>query len=491
MTKFSQAIKNNAMAFTHNNAVTLNTSGDPLVDLFSIAGASRGKNLVPAFENAHNADAVLTAQLALWMRDIRGGAGERELFKQYLRWVSVADPALTESLIRSNKIQEVGRWDDYLIFVDTQFEYLAFKQIGRGLSDEHTIGLVAKWLPRQGRIAHKLGGFFELSPRNWRKSLVRSTKVVEQLMCAKEWEAINFSHVPSVAASRYQKAFNRHAPAQYAAYKAALVRNDGTAKVNATAVYPYDVIKSLINRGDSVVAQAQWDSLPDYIGDNGGILPILDVSGSMTSLVPGGSISMMDICVSIGLYIALRQKGDFNRIVMSFSGQSEIIKLRQKSLSDLNWEARGMHWGMNTDLVAAFQNLLTFGKRNHVSNEEMPKTILIISDMEFDRCVTGGHMTNFEAARREYKIAGYDLPKIVFWCVNGRLNNAPVKFNQEGVALVSGFSPSIMRSVLSAKHFSPRDVMLETIDVPRYKFVEGKVKSPREFSPDHLQYFSN
>lgn len=468
MVKFSSAIQTNKMAFTKNDAVTLATSGDPLVDLFSIAGASRGKNLVPQFEAAHNTDPMLTASLALWMRDVRGGAGERQLFRQYLSWISKNDVVLTEALIHSGKIQEVGRWDDYLEFVGTPFQELAFKQFGKGLADSHSVGLVAKWLPRQGRIATKLGDFFGLTPRNWRKSLVRSTNVVEQLMCAKEWEKIEFSKVPSLASSRYQKAFGRRAPEQYSAYKAALVKKDKSVKVNATGVYPYDVLKA-VAFGDPIIAQAQWDALPDYIGNNNGILPILDVSGSMGAPVPGTKITMMDVCVSIGLYIALRQTGDFNKVVMNFSGRSEIVKLKKATLAGMVQEAVGMAWGMNTDLNAAFQNLLSFGRRNHVTDEEMPKTILIISDMEFDRCVTGGHLTNFEAARKEYKNAGYTLPKIVFWCLNGRPGNSPVEHNQLGVALVSGFSPSIMRSVLSAKQFSPRDVMMETINVSRYQ----------------------
>lgn len=237
----------------------------------------------------------------------------------------------------------------------------------------------------------------------------------------------------------------------------------GTAKVNASTLYPYDVIKS-VWAGDETVSEAQWKALPDYLGDNGGILPIVDVSGSMETPV-SGMTTAMDVSVSLGLYIALRQRGDFNRVVMTFSGESEIIHLQSSGLRNLCNEIQGMNWGMSTNLSAAFTNLLEFGVENCIQNEHMPKTILVISDMEFDRC---GRLSNFTSIKKAYRTSGYDLPKIVFWNVSGRQGNVPVAAKQDGAALVSGFSPSIMRSVLSAKTVTPRDIMLETVDVPRY-----------------------
>lgn len=467
MVKFRNAISNNKMAFTNNGAVTLSSSGDPNLDLFFLIGSARGKNITPQFKASHDVDPSLTASIALWARDIRGGAGERELFRQYLRWVEANHPILACDIINSGKIQEVGRWDDYLVFTDEGLRNIAFKQISRGFQNPNTVGLVAKWMPRQGRIANELGKWFGLSPRNWRKMVVASTHVVEQQMCAKEWEKINFSQVASVAAARYQKAFSRHAPEQYNAYRQSLVsKEDEKVKINASAVYPYDVLKSLAY-GDETVAQAQWEALPDYIGDSGNrILPLLDVSGSMGAPVPGTTITMMDVCVSIGLYIATRQQGDFNRVLMNFSDRSEIVHLKKKTLRGMVQETVGMHWGMNTNLNAAFQNLLAFGRANQVPNEEMPNMIMIISDMEFDRC---GSMTNMQNIEQHYAASGYTLPKVVFWCLNGRPGNSPVSYNKDGVALVSGFSPSLIKTVLGGKKFNPRDIMLDTVNVPRYQ----------------------
>lgn len=451
-------------AFTDNGAVTLRSSTNPLVDLFFLAGSSRGKDLTNQFSAAFNHNPNLTSSLMLWARDVRGGAGERQLFRDYLNWLYVYHPDMAKIVIESGKIQEVGRWDDYLVFAFGDLMHDAFTQIAYGLSNKETVGLVSKWMPRQGPVASRLANFFGLSARNWRKTLVLSTNVVEQQMCAKKWDDIIYDHVPSVAAARYQKSFTRHSPTRYAEYRASLEKNDGSAKINASAVYPYDILKSAAF-GDQTVAMAQWESLPDYLGSNGGILPIIDVSWSMTAAVPGTKLSMMDVAISIGMYIALKQQGDFNRVIMNFSSQSEIVHIKSRSLRQIYTEVAGMNWEMSTDLNQAYHNLLQFGKDNNIADSDMPKTILIISDMEFNAC---GHLTNMESIRKMYAQSGYTLPNIIFWCINGRPKNVPVRHDMKGVAMVSGFSPAIMKTVLSCEEVTPEHTMMKTISNPRY-----------------------
>ena len=466
MNRFKQAIPldANRFAFTNNGAVTLQSSSDPVLDLFFLAGASRGKNIVPVYEAAYAVDPVLTTRVALWMRDCRGGAGEREQFRSYLSFLEKNDPDMAAMIIASGKIPELGRWDDMLVFTHAGLQSMAYAKIADGLSNPNTMGLVAKWMPRQGAVARNLAKWFHMTPRSWRKLLVRSTNVVEQKMCAKEWSEINFSHVPSLAASRYQKAFTKHAPAQYNAWKAALVRGDKGVKVNASTLYPYDVLKSG-RWGDLTVSEAQWAALPDYMGDNAKrILPLPDVSGSMTAPV-AGIVTAMDVSVSLALYIADRQKGEFHNVVMNFSDKSEIIELTGKTLLDRANEVRGMAWGGSTNLSGAFENLLLFGERHGLTDEDMPEMILVISDMEFNSV---GRMTNMEKIERAYKKAGYTLPEIVYWNVNGRQGNVPVPSGKKGVALIGGFSPAIVKSVLSSKSVTPRDTMLETIMNERY-----------------------
>lgn len=465
---------------TFNNATTLATTGNPCLDLFGAAG-NRNVNLAREFDLAHAHNAELAFRIALWTRDIRGGAGERQTFRNLL--LHFEKHYQDKLLLILPKIPEYGRWDDLLFFTEDRVEKAAFNLIQQALVDRN--GLCAKWMPRKGIIADRLRNHLGLTPRAYRKLLVGLTKVVESQMCANQWKEIVFDHVPSVASARYQKAFGRHAPEEYTAYKQGLVKvkEDGTTerKVNAGAVYPYDVIKS-IDKGDRAVAEAQWMALPNMLGDEM-ILPIVDVSGSMDSWsyydqrakgskVKNLNVSPMDIAVSLGLYVANKQTGPFSGLFMTFSTRPEIQHLTGSIVNQYN-QIKRSHWDMSTNIEGAFDAILNLARQNAVPAADMPKILLILSDMEFDACArdrSGSRITNYENARIMFERAGYQLPKVVFWTINGRADNNPVSQHTSGTALVSGFSPSIFKSVVKAdfENYTPEAVMLDVIMNPRY-----------------------
>jgi hypothetical protein len=362
-------------------------------------------------------------------------------------------------------LAEFGRWDDLLIFKTKEAKAQAFTLIGDALRASN--GLAAKWMPRQGPLAAEIRTFFGMSPKFYRKSLVSLSKTVEQNMCAKDWDGINYSHVPSLAAARYQKAFAKNDPVGYSAYKAKLVSGD--AKVNASAVYPYDVIKSSKHGGDAAVMQAQWDALPNYIGD-ALVLPMCDVSGSMSSPVGGNAnLTCMDVCVSLGLYLADKNTGPFKDMFLTFSEKSKIEILKGNLTSKLAQLQRA-DWGMSTNLHGAFEAVLKTAVAGKVDAKDMPKFVLIMSDMEFNYCAKHDDSA-MQMIERKYSEAGYTVPNIVFWNLNARAGNVPVKHDKKGVALVSGFSPAIMKSILSAESLDPVNVMLATINSPRYAVI--------------------
>jgi hypothetical protein len=324
-----------------------------------------------------------------------------------------------------------------------------------------TGSLASKWMPRKGPLAAKLRNALRMSPKTYRKLLVNLTKVVETQMCANEWDKVNYEQVPSLAQIRYKTAFARHDTDRYLEYVAAV--EAGEKKVNAAAVYPHDIVKNL-----GPLSDAQWKALPNYMeGAKERILPVCDVSGSMYGLP-------MHVSVSLGLYISERNEGAFKDIVCTFSAKPELIKLKAKRLTDRVQELENIEWGFNTDIEAVFRVMLDQAKKHRVPESEMPTTILIISDMEFDVAVkSGGRDHNpkaIEVFRQYYERAGYQLPKVVFWNVNGRVGNVPVTADDRNVALVSGFSPSILQGILSAdtEQFTPRSVMLSTVMVDRY-----------------------
>jgi hypothetical protein len=460
MTTFAEAVKSTPeVARTENGMKAKAHSGNALVDLFYKIGASRGKSVTADFEKAFQEDADLAMKIAFWSRDVRGGAGERQLFRDVLVHLEKLHPETLEAVLPF--VSEFGRWDDLLVFKTEKFKHMAYTLIGDALRERN--GLCAKWMPRQGPIAVEIRNFFGMSPKFYRKSLVTLTNVVETKMCAKDWDSIEFGKLPSLASARYNKAFAKNAKTSYEAYKTRLTA--GTDKVNASAVYPYDVIKTLRHDGDWVVADAQWASLPNYIG-NASVMPLVDVSGSMCCPVGGNAnLQCLDVALSLGLYCADKNTGVFKDTFLTFSAKpkAQVVKgtLSQK-MSQMN----SSDWGMNTNLHAAFEEILRIAVKGSVAEADMPKTLLILSDMQFDQCVSFDD-TAHQMIKRKYKDAGYEVPNIVFWNLNSK-DNVPVKFDKRGTALVSGFSPAVMKGVLSGADMTPYGIMLATVNVDRY-----------------------
>jgi len=470
--QFVEAIKNQE-ARTANGMKARKSSANACVDLFYNIGASRGKNIVPTFTAAYVENPDLALRIAQWARDARGGSGERELFRDVLRHLELTNPEDASRLMV--KVPELGRYDDLFVFNTKPLKAQAYTMLGDALRTRN--GLAAKWTPRKGDVAREIREFFGMTPKQYRKSLVALTNVVETQMCANDWDNINYSHVPSVAHARYKKAFGRHGTT-YAEYVTKLVKGEAGVKINAGAVFPYDVLKGAINswsrksmtKTELDALQAQWDALPNFIGD-ANVLPMVDSSGSMTCPAGGRSsksdLSCLDVAISLGLYFADKNTGKFKDTFLTFSRTPKLVNLK----GNINQKIDQMNTGevANTDLNKAFDLILKTAVDNSVPQAEMPQTLVIFSDMQFDQGVVHDDSA-IEMIARKYQVAGYELPKVVFWNLNAAYGNAPVKFNKTGTALVSGFSPAVAKSILSGNldDFSPEAIMLKTVMVDRY-----------------------
>ena len=462
MTTFTQAVINRT-ARTVNGMQARASSGHAVLDLFYQIGASRGRDVIPGFVAALATQREWALRVALWARDVRGGAGERQLFRDIVQYLVVHDSQAARAVIA--KIPEVGRWDDLLV-VAGPLQALAFGMIVQALAARN--GLCAKWMPRQGEMAVKLRNFLGLSPKRYRKLLVELTAVVETKMCARMWDSIEFAKVPSVAAARYKQAFNRRT-SRYADYVALV--NKGLAKVNSGAVYPYDVLKGLIGADiaydavehDFVVAQ--WNALPNYVGD-ARILPLVDVSGSMTSQCTP-ALTALDVAVSLGLYLADKNQGAFKDTFVTFSAQPQLLHLKGNVVQKIA-QLVTSDWEMNTNLHAAMRAILRVALAHQVPAAQMPRYLLILSDMQFDACVA--HDDNaMQMMARQYAAAGYAMPAVIFWNINNH-DNVPVQQHVSGAMLVSGFSPAILKAVMKAEmdSLTPLGLMLSVIMDPRY-----------------------
>lgn len=470
----------NSVARTENNMRALNTTGSPCLDLFGSIGSSRGKDIIPAFMAAANKDVDTAVRIIQWARDIRGGAGERELFRSVLRNLEQTYPMLLlESRLLEN-VAEIGRYDDLLIFTRGSEVYnkaLTLFAIALSKGD----GLASKWAPRKGPIAADIRKLLCLTPRQYRKYIVHHTKVVEQKMCAKEWDEITYDHVPSVAMTKYRNAFAKNDPEGFQKYLESL--NTGESKVNASAVYPYQVTKLLggtfdmsyrigytpiIGDNNLTLAQAMWESLPNYMNDKN-ILAVCDNSASMNISVAKG-VTAMDVAVSLTMYTASKNTGAFKDLSVSFSDNASFVR-HSGNLHNRLVSVCSAQWAGSTNLHSVFNLVLEHAITNDVPGTDMPEYIVIFSDMQFNQCIRHDDSA-IQMIRRKYNQYGYKVPKVVFWNLRAT-SNVPVSSKDENTALVSGFSPSLMKVILSGNttKFDPETIMRDTVGIPRYDWM--------------------
>lgn len=472
MNTLVNAMKNEGnRTHTTNGMKMLKSSTNAVVDLFFAVGASRGngRGIVTLFQKAVAEDMDLAVRVALYARDVREGMGERQLFRDMMTDFAQRDYKNAMKVLP--KIPELGRYDDLLAFVGTSLENEALALFAEALHSRN--GLAAKWAPREKSakkaLAVKLRKHMGLDARSYRKMLVEMTDVVEQDMCAKNWSEINFSHVPSVAAARYQKAFLRNDENRYREYLSKLEKGDEDVKINAGAVYPYQIVQSL-TRGESRAAEQQWQALPDWIDSDKSFVPLIDVSGSMSwSATGNGGVTPMDVAVSLGIYCAQRAKSAFKDTFLTFTDEPEWVDISNLSLTQAVRKTKSAPWGGSTDVERAYEQILRVAVKNNVPQADMPEFLIIFSDMQFNAANNGKNAIS-KNIEQKFTAAGYDVPLVVYWNLNDYGTSTPVKFDKNGSALVSGFSPSLMKSVLSmdVEQFNPINIVKEAVLNSRY-----------------------
>jgi hypothetical protein len=292
--------------------------------------------------------------------------------------------------------------------------------------------------------------------------------VIESKMCEGQWKNIDFESVSSRAAMIYRKAFKKHSPKEYQAYLDSVAK--GTATIKASTLYPYDLALLALREYNQTI-ELQWKALPDFCeGSTEDILVVADTSSSMGTL--GHSLAIT-ACVSLALYIAERNQGAFKGYFLNFDDDSHLIKISGTSLTQKLKNLHAAPWGGSTNLQSAFDAILKHAISNGVKEKDMPKKIIILSDMEFNAACPSNRNTNLEVIQAKYKAAGYKMPSIVFWNLNGNSTQTPVKSDTNGTCLVSGYSPSILKTILSGKTTTPYDEMLKVLEAERYAAIHS------------------
>jgi hypothetical protein len=457
---------------TTKNGMTTNSSSlSECVNLFFSIGAMRGKGkdkVVTLFSKAFNEDPRTAMRILFWSRDVREGAGERQIFRDVMSYLVENYPQTVKTNL--DLIPEYGRWDDVHVLFGTELENDVVTLLVRGLRDTNTSALVSKWMPRKGLVFNKVRKFLKVTPKELRTMVVSLSKTVEQKMCSKRWEEIEYPKTPSLAMSRYTKAFGRNDGERFKSFIESLKK--GEVKINTGALYPYDVTKNLRFGGNKDLANEQWKALPNWMeGSDELILPMVDVSGSMDCTVGGNpNLTCMEVAISLGMYISERNKGSFKDMFMTFSSTPQIQKLLGPLSDRYNQLARA-EWGMSTNLYSAFKTILNQAVKFNIPQDEMPSKILILSDMNFDSATRGQkNHSALSMIDEMYDEAGYVKPGIIFWNLHDNGGNFPARFDETGTCLISGFSPSILKSVLSnPDSLTPVNIMNETVNSERYE----------------------
>ena len=428
---------------TTNGAITNKTSGKECLDLFQRIGNMRYSDRLDILENfdkAYQDDKELATQVLFWARAARIGSGERKTFHTVLREIGKTSPEFISD--NAKTIADLGYWKDLIEYFHIPKVISVFAQAIREKDR-----LACKWAPRKCAVLRDELGF---TNREYRKWLKRHSETVEQKMSEKEWNDIEYSSVPGSAMRRYGRAFDKQDTQRFEDWK-----NDKDSKASVSATYPHEVLAC----DDDALADKLWDNLPDLLEDsNENILPMIDTSGSMFGMP-------LTIALGLGVYLAQRNKSEFQDMFLSFSEEPELIKLEGDTIGEIMRNAEGAHWGMNTDFEKAYQHILRVAKKHNVMKDSMPTMILVLSDMQFDESQNsyrGQFKTHFSHMEEEFEKAGYDFPKIVFWNLDAHFGT-PAKCSDNSVAMVSGYSPSIMKAVLNAEEFNPISVMMEAL----------------------------
>lgn len=481
--------------YTENGAVTHKTTKSDLLDMFAMGAAMRNRSdsdVILMFRKAYTENPMYALKCLFYIRDVRGGQGERRFFRVVMKDLASWD---TEAALRNLRyVPEFGRWDDLYVFVGTPLESAAFNLMKEQLAldmDCKTPSLLAKWMKSENtssnesrRLANITRKAMGMTHKQYRKTLsVLRTRinVLERLMSENRWDEIEFDKIPSKAGMIYKNAFARHdlqrANSEKNVQTYEEFARDTTKKVNAKTLYPYECVHEAVNavcgyrtadETNRLMINKYWDNLEDYFkGASLNALAVVDTSGSMRG-------TPIEVAISLGMYCAEKAQGPFAGHYVSFSSRPQLIRVEGTDFCDKVRRIWRTNLCENTNIEATFDLLLNTAITNRCSQDELPQNIIVISDMEFDQArgcywystrETVSKETLMEGISRKWAEAGYKMPHLIFWNVNARQNNIPMIGNGP-ISFVSGFSPSIFQTIMTGK--TGYELMMETLNKERY-----------------------
>lgn len=474
-------------------------------------------------KTAAGEDLVDTICLIFNTRDILEGKGERDLGRKAFQWLMINYPDSFENII--HLIPEYGRWDDlYTLFpkylnlenmewvnnnycsnIDAatfakvknvqqkvvEFYKTSLDNDYKKMKNGDPVSLAAKWAETEGsgddrkyRLVETMCKAWNLHPKGYRVRIVELRSylnVVEKKCCGKQWNEIDYSKVPAVAMKKLKKAFAKNDPQRFAEFLQKLQKKDPTVKVNAKTLHPHELVAEYIgnsywtatnfaNRKPDPIIEEQWKVLEQKIKENGALektIVVSDVSGSMYSKYSESNVSPLIVCVALSLFIAKTSKQPWNNSVISFSEQPQWHDVTGTTLLESCEKLCECQAGLNTNFESVFRLILQKYDAYKLTKDDLPEQCIVISDMQFDQAGPYGGKTNLQAIDKMFADRGLRRPRLIFWNVNSGLD-FPATTNHKDVAMIGGFSPSILKGLTMTKEFTPACVMRDVIDNDRY-----------------------
>ena len=468
---------------TENGAVTLRSTGSNCLNLFATIGAMRAQNVAEIekrFLRAYTENPDLAMKILFYARDIRGGLGERSVFRTLLHYLAENE---IQSLVRNLPyIAEYGRWDDVLVLMNTPAHAAAvallreqFEMDMKSLASGEPVSLLGKWLPSINahnsevvKLAKQLARAFGMNEAQYRKAL----SALRQKICILENNlrerdyTFNYACQPSKAMFKYRKAFLRNDEVRYRSFMQSV--SAGEAVLHTGVLMPYEIVSAAYNAvpSERAALDVTWNALENFTrGENA--LVVADGSGSMYW---GGNPTPATVAQSLAIYFAEHNRGIFHNHFITFSMNPRLVEIKGNDIVEKVRFCRTFDECANTNLQAVFELILQTAVMNRLPQAMLPTTLYIISDMEFDTCAANSSQTNFEHAKQLYRSYGYELPHVVFWNVQSRNEQQPVKMNEQGVALVSGCNPRLFSQVMSGET-DPYTYMMNVIGGERYRMI--------------------
>lgn len=462
--------KNNTIINTKGSEYYVSTY-DSNLDVFTMLSRyNSDEEIIRLFNNALKENEDLALANLLYVLDIRGGKGERRIFKTIFKELCINNPLSALRVLPF--ISELGRYDYVLVGLDTPIKdevlSLIKKQLDTDLKSDHP-SLLAKWLPSHRThnvnsvIAKKVMGGLIMSEKEYRKTLSElrnKLNIVEKNLTDKKYENIDFSKVPTKAMLKYTNAYMNRMSEKYSEYKSKV--KTGETKINTEGLFAYEIVKNLLwgSNADDELYDLMWNNQKNVLKDcDTNVLVMADTSGSMTCY---GGIPYAT-SVGLALYTAERNTGIFNNHFITFSDKPYLCEIKGKTIKEKVYNIPC--YVANTDIDKAFELILNSAKDNNLDQKELPSYLLIISDMEFDQGVCSKNGTNLNGWKQAFEEKGYKLPKVIFWNVAGRTDSVTATKFDNDVAMVSGFSTNILENLLTLENYTPNNIMLEKLTI--------------------------